>query len=57
MHYIEASIRTESGNAVVLEHLGDVLIKVDRRADALDYYRKALEIDSDNERLREKIEK
>ena len=42
-------------NPVVLEHLGDVLMKISRSGDARSYYQKALQIDIDNVRLREKI--
>ena len=55
LKYIEQSISKNPENAVVLEHLGDVLMKVDRPEDARTYYGKALAIDKDNDRLQRKI--
>jgi predicted negative regulator of RcsB-dependent stress response len=44
----------ENTNGVVLEHLGDVLMRVNRKNDALEYYRKALEFDNNNDTLKYK---
>ena len=55
LDYIERSISGNGENPVVLEHLGDVLMKISRSGDARSYYQKALQIDIDNARLREKI--
>ena len=53
--YIEASIKIADNNAVVLEHLGDVLMKANQRVDAKNIYRRALELDKDNQRLKNKV--
>ncbi|MCH8068444.1 MAG: tetratricopeptide repeat protein [Candidatus Marinimicrobia bacterium] len=53
--YIRKSLDIESGNAVVLEHMGDVLIKLSRDDEAVKYYKKALEIESNNETLKKKL--
>jgi len=53
--YIEKALTKNATNAEVLEHLGDVLMKLNKPEDAQNYYRQALEIDSDNERLQNKL--
>ncbi len=52
--FIHKSVELENDNAVVLEHLGDVLIANNRIEEALIYYLKALDIDKDNEILQQK---
>jgi len=54
-HYIEISLKINNDNAVVLEHLGDVLMKFNRFSDAKDLYRRALSLDKSNLRLKEKV--
>ena len=49
--YIEASIKINGDNAVVLEHLGDIFMKTHRKDDALKYYQRALNLDKNNARL------
>ena len=53
--YIEKSIATGKASAVVHEHLGDVYFKLGRKEQALDSWKKALEMDSKNEAVKEKI--
>jgi len=36
-------------NAELMEHLGDVLFMLGKKEDALEYWKKALELDSSNE--------
>ena len=52
--YIKQSIDIQSENSVVLEHYGDILMKSNDPAKALDYYRKAYEYDSENQQLKKK---
>jgi tetratricopeptide (TPR) repeat protein len=53
--YIEKSIATGKASSVVHEHLGDVYFKLGRKEQALELWKKALEMDSKNESVREKI--
>jgi tetratricopeptide (TPR) repeat protein len=53
--YIEKSVATEKASAVVHEHLGDVYLKLGRKQQALQLWKKALEMDSKNETVKEKI--
>ena len=52
--FIEQSIEIKSDNSIVLEHLGDILMKSNDRDNAFIYYKKAYEYDKENKRLREK---
>lgn len=54
LKYIQESVAIENTNAVVLEHLGDVLTSDDRLSEAVDFYKKAFELDQKNTRLKEK---
>ena len=53
--YLEASVKIADDNAVVLEHLGDLFMKANQPLDAKEFYKRALELDSDNERLKDKV--
>tara|TARA_Y100000385_G_scaffold291713_1_gene371639 strand:- start:2830 stop:4458 length:1629 start_codon:yes stop_codon:yes gene_type:complete len=53
--YIGEAIVYDEGSSVVLEHYGDVLIKLNELDEALIFYKKALELDLENELLKEKI--
>ena len=53
--YIEKSLEINEENAVVLEHLGDVMIKINRPSDAKDLYKRALLLDKSNQRLKLKV--
>ncbi len=53
--YIEKSIATGKASAVVQEHLGDVYFKLGRKEQALELWKKALEMDPKNEAVKEKI--
>jgi len=48
---------TRQQDAVIAEHLGDVLAKLGRHQQALDAYREGLERDPDSENLAEKVKK
>ena len=52
--YIEKSLRITNDNAVVLEHLGDVMMRINRLTEAKDLYRRALLLDKSNQRLKVK---
>ena len=52
--YIEQSISIQGDNAVVLEHLGDILMRTNDWTNASVYYKKAYEYDRENLRLRKK---
>ena len=54
--FIELSIGINSENAIVLEHLGDILMRIDQAENALELYKKALLLDKDNIRLKQKVD-
>lgn len=53
--YIEKSIATGKASAVVHEHLGDVYLKLGRKKQALEFWKKALEMDPKSKSVNEKI--
>ena len=53
--YISQSVELNNKNAIVLEHLGDVLMENDETDEAVEFYKKALSIDQDNSRLKKKV--
>ncbi len=53
--YIEKAVATGKASSTVLEHLGDVYQKLGQKEKALELWKKALEMDSKNEALKEKI--
>jgi tetratricopeptide (TPR) repeat protein len=53
--FIEASIKITGDNAVVLEHLGDIFMKNKKPDKALNLYKRALNLDKNNERLIKKV--
>jgi tetratricopeptide (TPR) repeat protein len=53
--YIEKSIAAGKASAVVHEHLGDVYLKLGQKERAIELWKKALEMDSKNEAVKEKI--
>ncbi len=50
------SVELADDDPVIFEHLGDVYHKLDRSDDALEAWKKSLEIDPDNAGVKEKIE-
>ena len=54
LSFIRKSVELDNNNAIVLEHLGDVLIAKNQIQEAIIYYLKALDIDKDNEILQQK---
>jgi pentatricopeptide repeat protein len=55
-YYIKKAIDIDGeDNAVLLEHLGDVLFMQSKKEEALDFWKKALELDSSNEKLINKV--
>ncbi len=55
LDYIQASVKLDSTNAVVLEHLGDVYTELKQIEKAQSIYRKALELSGDNPQLEAKL--
>lgn len=56
-YYIKKAIDIDGeNNAVLLEHLGDVLFMQGKEEDAVELWREALELDASNETLKQKIE-
>jgi tetratricopeptide (TPR) repeat protein len=53
--YLEKSIAAGKASSVVHEHLGDAYLKLGRKEQALDMWKKALDMDSKNEAVKEKI--
>ena len=53
--YISQSVELNDKNAIVLEHLGDVLMETNDTDGAVEFYKKALFIDQDNSRLKKKV--
>jgi tetratricopeptide (TPR) repeat protein len=54
--YIEQAIEVGGENSVMLEHLGDILFMSGKQSQAMETWKKALELDSDSETLIKKIE-
>lgn len=55
-YYIQKAISIDGeGNAELMEHMGDVLFMLGKKEDALEYWKKALELDSSNESLKNKV--
>jgi len=54
--YIEKAIEQGGENAVMLEHLGDILFMSGEQLQAVELWKKALELDSDNDNLHKKVE-
>lgn len=54
--YIQAAVDNDSTNAIVLEHLGDVFSVRKKHNQAREIYRKAWELDPDNERIKAKAQ-
>ncbi len=53
--YIEKSVATGSASSVVHEHLGDIYQQLGRKDKALELWKKALEMDPQNQAVKEKI--
>ncbi len=54
--YMESALKYDgSQNATLLEHYGDILFKLDKKEEALEYWRKAQDLGDDNEILDRKI--
>jgi len=57
LSYIIDALGNGEKSAAIYEHLGDVYLKLKKRDNALLNWRKALEIEPGNEKIKEKIEK
>lgn len=56
LDYIQKSIETGKASAEVFEHLGDIYIMLDRKSEAIDAFKKSLELDPGRDRLLKRIE-
>jgi tetratricopeptide (TPR) repeat protein len=56
LEYIKKSLDNREEGPVVIEHLGDVYLKLGYPDEAKIYWRRALQMDNDNEELKRKIE-
>jgi len=54
--HIKKSVENRENSAIVIEHLGDVYLKLGDLEEAKNQWKRALEIDTENERLKLKIE-
>lgn len=57
LQYIMRAIEAGDASAVIQEHLGDIYSKLNKPEKALEYWQKAYELDSNNQMLKEKIER
>jgi tetratricopeptide (TPR) repeat protein len=55
--YIAKAVATGGASAEVTEHLGDVYFKLGNKDKALEFWRHALNMDKDNQTLKEKIDR
>lgn len=55
LEYIQESLKNREESPIVIEHLGDVYFKLGDYGNANYYWKKALELDPDNEKLNSKI--
>ena len=53
----ESSLNINNNNPVILEHLGDIYVKLNKSSEAVNIYEKVLSIDSDNQLIKDKINK
>lgn len=58
IRYQEIAISLDGDNpqSEIFSHYGDMLLKAGRRAEALDAWKKALELEPDNEKIKKKVE-
>jgi len=56
LKFIKSSLDNREESAVVVEHLGDVYLKLGYPQEAKIYWKRALQLDIDNEELKSKIE-
>jgi len=55
--YIRKAVEMANPSPVIIEHLGDINYKLSRKDKALEFWKKALELDSANEALKTKIQR
>jgi tetratricopeptide (TPR) repeat protein len=55
--YISEAVKTGHASAVVHEHLGDVYFQLGNKTMAVEYWKKALQMNGTNQALREKIQR
>lgn len=54
--YVEKAVATGKASAVVVEHLGDIYLKLGQKEKAIDQWKKAQQMDPKNEAIKEKIQ-
>jgi tetratricopeptide (TPR) repeat protein len=57
LKYVKDSLANRENSPVVVEHLGDIYLKLGDSAQAVTFWRRAIEMNGDRERLEKKIEK
>lgn len=57
--YIESALKWEDtpDKGVIYDHYGDILIKLDKNKEAIEAYRKAIELSEDKDRIQQKLDK
>jgi tetratricopeptide (TPR) repeat protein len=55
-YYIEKAARIRGDSSVLMDHLGDVYEKLNMMNEARDAWKKALELDADNESIKKKLD-
>lgn len=57
LNWMNKAMESAKGNpsSEMLDHLGDILLKLDRKPEALKYWNKALELNQDNQKISDKI--
>ncbi len=56
-YYIKLAIDQGSPSSEILEHMGDVYLKMSKTEEAKEYYRMALKLNPENQDLKQKLEK
>ena len=55
--YIQKAVEIENDNSTLLDHLGDVNFKLGKKETAVELWKEALRLDSENEKIQLKIDK
>ncbi len=55
--YIEEAIATGHASAAVHEHMGDIYYRLDQKTKAMEFWQKALQMNSGNQVLKEKVQR
>ena len=55
LKYINESLEIDNKNIEVLEHKGDILVEMNKKTEAHEYYEKVLLIDPENQQIIDKL--